>query len=181
MWLKIWRFVTLLLVGLGLTMGGAHVLELPQKMQWGPELYASVNTTLYRYFGVAGAILTVGGILAGAVLVWMGRGRPSFPLTLAGTLCLILSLGLWLTLVAPVNAEVAHILRISPMSVPETWMRLRDRWEYGHVLVFLAWLLGFCLLQLSVLREVPDLEPETVDAARPEPARGFTPGPRVRA
>lgn len=181
MWLKIWRFVTLLIVGLGLTLGGAHVLELPQKLQWGPELYASVNTTLYRYFGIVGAILTVGGILSGVLLCWMVRGRPSFPLTVAATLCLALSLGLWLALVAPVNNEVAHILRISPMSVPETWMRLRDRWEYGHVLAFLAWLLGFCFLQLSVLREVPDQEPVSDEATRPEAAHGFTPRSRVEA
>ncbi|MGV3722169.1 MAG: hypothetical protein ACO1SX_14765, partial [Actinomycetota bacterium] len=147
MWLTICRFVTLLVVGLGLAMGAAHVLELPQKMQFSPELYAAVNAKMYRYFGLAGAVLTVGGIVSSVILMWMVRDRPSFPLTAAGTICLAVSLVLWLTLVAPVNNHIAELLRLSPDTVPDVWMRLRDRWEYGHVLVFLSWLLGYCYLQ----------------------------------
>jgi hypothetical protein len=40
------RFVVLLLAALTLTMEAAHVLALPQKMRYGPELYASVNSTI---------------------------------------------------------------------------------------------------------------------------------------
>jgi hypothetical protein len=34
-------------------------------------------------------------------------------------------------------------------------MRLRGRWEYGHVAAFAAWLAGLCLLIRSVLVETP--------------------------
>lgn len=180
MWLTIWRFVTLLMVGLGMAMGAAHVLELPQKMQFSPELYAAVNSKLYRYFGIAGAVLTVGGIASSAILMWMVRGRPSFPLTTAGTLCLALSLVLWLALVAPVNNHIAELLRLSPSTVPDVWMRLRDRWEYGHVLVFLSWLLGYCFLQLSILREVPDVM-HAEHGASPAAETRATTGRRARA
>ena len=39
---------------LSLTMTSAHVLELPQKMQYDAHMYAAVNTTLYRYFAIVG-------------------------------------------------------------------------------------------------------------------------------
>jgi len=181
MWLKILRFVTLLVVGLGLAMGAAHVLELPQKMQFSPELYAAVNTKMYHYFGSVGAVLTVAGILLSGCLMWMVRGRPAFPLTVGGTLCLAVSLGLWLTLVAPVNNQVAEILRISPASIPDVWLRLRDRWEYGHVLAFLSWLLGYCFLQLSLLREVPDVIHIHDPHAAPHAAPTVAPRPRAPA
>lgn len=54
MGLRALRFVTLLLAALALTMESAHLLELPQTMQYGADLYSAVNTTLYRYFAVVG-------------------------------------------------------------------------------------------------------------------------------
>jgi hypothetical protein len=35
-----------------------------------------------------------------------------------------------------VNGEVAEALRSAPEFVPAVWMRLRNRWEYGHVAGF---------------------------------------------
>jgi len=46
MLVTVWRLLTLLLTALALTMESAHVLELPQKMRWGAELYAAVNDSL---------------------------------------------------------------------------------------------------------------------------------------
>ena len=185
MFLQIWRFITLLLAALGLTMGAAHLLELPQKIGYSPELYAAVNTTLYRYFGLAGGILTVAAILAAGVLVFLSRRHPSFGLALAGTLCLAFSFLLWLALVSPVNTEVAHALQSAPETVPGVWMRLRDRWEYGHVAAFSAWLVGFSLLLLALLREIPVELPDPSAATEPgreaEPIRPLGGRPQAAA
>lgn len=155
MLLRTWRFVTLLLAALGLTLGAAHVLELPPKMAYDAELYAAVTSTLYRLFGSVGAVIQVGSILAAAVLSVMVRGRPSFRLTLSGTLGLVLSLVLWFLLVAPVNAEWLRVMESASASVPAAYERLRPRWEYGHATAFAGWLAGFSLLLLSVLKETP--------------------------
>lgn len=153
--LRIWRFTTLLLAAIGMIMGGAHVLELPPRMQYDPELYATVTRTLYFYFGLIGSVIQVGTILAAAVLSFLVRGRPTFRLTLLGTLGLVLSLALWFMFVAPVNAEWLRVIESDPTSVPAAYERLRPRWEYGHVAAFSAWFLGFCLLLLSVVKETP--------------------------
>jgi hypothetical protein len=78
---------------------------------------------------------------------------------LAGALLLLRAFIAWLAVVAPVNREVAAALRSAPDSVPALWMRLRDRWEYGHAVGFVLQLLGFAALQLSVLLETPRLPP----------------------
>lgn len=151
--LRTWRFITLLLAALGLVMGGAHALELLPKMQYDAKMYAAVTSTLYRYYGLVGGPLQVAAIVAAILLSYLVRGQPSFRLTLFGTLVLVLSLVLWFTLVAPVNAEWSRVIKSGPESVPLAYQRLCPRWEYGHVAAFIAWLIGFSLLLFSVLKE----------------------------
>ena len=158
------RFATLLLAALGLTLGAAHLLEMPQKMKYEGELYADVTSTLYLLFGVVGGAVQVGAVVAAAVLAFVLLRNPSFRLTLLGTLGLVLSLVLWGPIVAPVNAEWGRVIESGPASVPAAYARLRPRWEYGHVAAFAAWFAGFCLLLLSVVRETP--------AATAGPAQG---------
>src|SRR5215217_3359593 len=156
MFLKTWRCITIVLAALALTMESAHVLELPQKMHYDAQMYSAVNTTLYRYFAIVGGVYQVSSIVAAAVLALLVRKRrPSFEWTLAGALCLLLAFGIWLTVVAPVNGEVTKALGSAPASVPAIWMRLRNRWEYGHAAGFVVQLIGVCMLLLSVLVETP--------------------------
>jgi hypothetical protein len=131
--LRIWRFLTIIVAALALTMTSAHVLELPQKMQYDAQLYSAVNTTMYRYFATVGGIYSIGSIIAAGVLAFLVRkNRSVFRWTLAGTLLLVLWFISWLTLVAPVNNQIAAALQSSPETVPALWMQLRGRWEYGH-------------------------------------------------
>src|SRR5689334_23257483 len=68
-----WRFVTIVLSALALTMTSAHVLELPQKMTYTAEMYAAVNTTLYRYFAIIGGPYQIGAMVSALVLTVLVR------------------------------------------------------------------------------------------------------------
>jgi hypothetical protein len=154
--LRIWRFITIVLSSLALTMTSAHVLELPQKMQYGPQLYTSVNTTMYRYFAIVGGVYSMSSIVAAVVLAILVRNnRPVFWWTLAGVVLFVLWFFSWRALVAPVNNQVAAALQSAPESVPELWMRLRVRWEFGHATGFVIQLLGFSALVISIIIETP--------------------------
>jgi hypothetical protein len=153
--LRVWRFLALLLTALSLTMESAHVLELPQKMQYDAQMYTAVNGTLYRYFAIIGGVYQLSSIAAAAIVLFLVRKQRSFEWTLAGALCLLLAFGIWLTVVAPVNSEIAGLLRAAPDSVPEAWMRLRNQWEYGHAAGFGVQLIGLSALLISVLMETP--------------------------
>jgi len=148
-----WRSTTLFLSALGLVMGGAHLLELPVRARYDAEFYMRVTSTLYRYFGLVGGPIQLLALLVAIGLVWRTRGTPSFRATLAGTLCLALSLLLWLLLVQPVNAAWAEALRTGPGAAVQAYAQLRSRWEGGHVAAFAAWLLGFVLLLFGTSRE----------------------------
>jgi hypothetical protein len=151
-----WRFATLLFAALSLTMESAHLLELPQKLQYDAAMYAAVNTTLYRGFAIVGGIYQVGSIILAIVLTALVRRRgETFGWTLAGAILLTAAFGVWLAIVQPVNLQVADAIVSDPASVPAVWMRMRLRWEGGHAAGFVLQVVGFSCLLGSVLVETP--------------------------
>lgn len=155
------RFVTLLLAALAMTMECAHVLELPQKLQWDPALYSAVNSTLYRYFAIVGGPLQVGSIVAAAALAVIARRRRGTwgAAEVAGGMGLAAALAVWVAVVAPVNETVAAVMRSAPEQLPDRWLELRLRWELGHALGFVLQLGGFAALLASVVRDTPRHRP----------------------
>ena len=151
--LAFWRFITIVLSALALTMTSAHVLELPQKMTYTAEMYAAVNTTLYRYFAIIGGPYQIGSIVSAIVLTTLVHRSATFRWALVGTLLLVAAFVSWLILVLPVNREVAAALAASPQAVASLWLQLRERWEYGHATGFVLHLAGFCALVISVVRD----------------------------
>lgn len=154
--------MALVLAALALTMTSAHVLELPQKMQWDASLYAAVNTTLYRYFAIVGGAYIVVAIVATCALAWLVRKRhPAFEWTVIAAVLFVLAFASWLVIVQPVNASIDRTLEASPDGVPAAWAHLRDRWEYGHVVGFVLQLLGLVALVVSTVvetaKEAPDV------------------------
>jgi hypothetical protein len=151
--LTFWRFITIVLSALALTMTSAHVLELPQKLTYSAEMYAAVNTTLYRYFAIIGGPYQIGSMVSAIVLTILVHRSVTFRWALVGTLLLIAAFVSWLILVLPVNREVAAAVAASPQVVPSRWLQLRDRWEYGHATGFVLHLAGFCALVISIARD----------------------------
>jgi hypothetical protein len=152
-----WRFVTLVLAALAIGAPLAHVLEMPVRRTYDPALYVTVTHTLYRYFGIVGAMIEVGAVV-GAV-VWaagLGRSRTSavsaHRWAMAGAACLVLAHALFWLLVNPVNQAFAAW---TPTAVPPDWTRLRDQWEFTHAARAGFFLLGFCALLASVFRAPP--------------------------
>jgi hypothetical protein len=156
MFLKTWRLITLLLASLSLTMESAHVLELPQKLAYDPQMYAAVNGSLYKYFALIGGVYQIGAIVAAFLLALALRGRqPAFAWTLVGALLLLGAFVVWLAVVAPVNSQAAAALRQHPDTVPAMWTQLRNRWEYGHAAGFAIQVLGLIALLISIVIETP--------------------------
>jgi hypothetical protein len=156
MFLKAWRFITLVLVALFMGLEFAHALELPAKMQYNGALYITLQNSLYRYFGAPGpgAWITVGAVLAAISLTVLVRKRhPAFGWTLAGTLCLAIAFPLIFFLkIEPVNTVIEQT---NPDAVPPNFEQLRNQWEYAHAANFGFSLAGFGALLLAVLMDSP--------------------------
>lgn len=156
MFLKFWRFITLILVALFMGLEFAHALELPAKMQYNEALYIKVQNSLYQYFGAPGpgAFITVGAVLSAiALTVLVRKRRAAFGWALMGTLCLAISFPLIFFLgIEPVNVVLKQA---NPGAVPPNFEQLRNQWEYAHAANFGLSLAGFSTLLLSVLVDTP--------------------------
>lgn len=150
--LKAWRFITLVLAALSLGMAFCHTLELPAKMQYDAALWTTINQSLYWQFGsFPGIFSEMGAILAAIGLtVLVRKRRPAFYWSLAGAIFLTLAFVVWVTFVAPMNAEFAQW---TVDSIPANWTEVRNQWEYSHAARFVLQLLGFSALLASVLVE----------------------------
>lgn len=144
--MRIHRFLALVITALSLTMTTAHVLEMPRKLSYSIDLYTAVNSTMYLYFAIFGAIFEVGAIAAVGTLAWRARHQPSARATLTAAIAVALALVSWLVLVQPVNRAVAG---------GASWTDLRLRWEIGHLVGFVFSLAGFVALAIATVREVP--------------------------
>lgn len=150
--LKVLRFATLLLAALAMGMHLAHAFELPPKLQWGPELYLAVQTSLYPVFGTIGPVLEIGALLCAGVLAFQLRGRPAFPFTLTSALAIVAALAVWLIFVLPANMHI-NAWAAAPQSVPTDWAQWRDQWQFAQAATFGLHLVGFSALLYSSIQE----------------------------
>jgi hypothetical protein len=140
----------LTLTALGLAPGAAHVMEMPVKLGYSPELYAAVTSTLYAGFGFVGGTVQVAAVAAVGWLAFRARRLPARWMAAASAAALLASLLLWGATVAPVNAAWAQLSGASATEFAAEYDRLRLRWEYGHLAAFIAWLSGWLGLVATV-------------------------------
>src|SRR6185312_1033210 len=106
---KIWRFASIYLTAITLSLTFSHLLEMPQKLNYGQELYMAVQHTSYLYFALVGAPAELGAVLCVGVLCFLVRPRGrSFWLTITATLCVAAGLAVWFAVVSPANGQMAQ-------------------------------------------------------------------------
>ncbi len=147
------RLLALILAALTVGMKLAHLLELAPKLQWDASLYFPVQTTLYRVFGVAGPVVDFGAIGCLLALTILLRGRMSFPLTTAALAGMVVSVAIWLVVVAPANGPLTSWT--AARAVPPDWIYWRARWQFGQAACFVFDFAAFVVLSVSILRETP--------------------------
>ncbi|KYC43697.1 hypothetical protein WA1_00570 [Scytonema hofmannii PCC 7110] len=158
MFLRTWRFITIILAALAMGTSFAHTLELPAKINYDAALWTTLQQSLYWGFGHIGGYFEAATVfLAAPVLTFLARKRrPALQWTLAGTVCFALAFFVvFLVFTEPMNRE---IVQWTPQSVPANWTQVRNQWEYSHVARFVLHLMGLGAFLISVLVEIPVME-----------------------
>lgn len=154
MFLKIWRFLTLLFAALSMAMAfGGHLLQLPPRMSYDAALWRNTQS-MYQLFGPpVGAIIESGAWVSAVVLAILVRHRrPAFRWTVIGALAFVLAHAAWWLFVFPVNQQMVNW---TPETMPPDWMRWRAQWEYTHAVRALLQIGGLAAFFVSVLVETP--------------------------
>ncbi len=150
---RVTRVLALLLVALTLGLEFAHTLELGPKLNYSPELYLRLNTSLYAWFGPPlGAAIWLGAMVATGLLIWLRR-RSARLLTGASLMLQLLAFANYFARVEPVNGRFRAL---APGQVPRDFTALRAQWEYGHAVGFVLFTVAFLLLVISLLPAPPE-------------------------
>jgi hypothetical protein len=134
------------LTALALVPGGAHLLELPNKMALGEAEYFTAQQ-IYRGWALLGVLLfaTLAANLLLAVL--LRRRGPAFWLALAAFLLVAANLAIFFIWTFPTNQATSNWT-----VAPADWEALRAQWEYSHAVNAAVMFLAFCLATAASLK-----------------------------
>jgi hypothetical protein len=160
---KLLQLVTLVVVAVAFAGALAHVLELPGKRRLSKEAYFTVQSIYYPGFTIAGASEPLAIILTLVLLVTTPQGATFWLVFVALAGFVGMQLVYWL-ITHSLNKVWLHGTKLSgaasgffsfaattadgKQAATENWTRLRDRWEYSHVLR--AGLGGFSFIALAI-------------------------------
>lgn len=166
---QILQILTTVLVAIAMAPALAHALEYPGKMRLSRDAYLTVQPIYYPGFTIAGGVAEAGGLVASIILlVFTPRGTVAFWLTSAAVLGMVgMQIVFWIY-TQPTNrfwlesVKLGNIgavfFAVGPTGQSGTenstvdWRRLRDRWEYSHIVRAGLVFLSFLLLLLAMVR-----------------------------
>jgi hypothetical protein len=142
---KLLQFVAMMLTALALLPGGAHLLELPNKIHLSESDYF-ITQSIYRGWALLGIVL-IGAALANLTLaVLMRAQRASSVFALISGICLLATLAIFFTFTFPANQATNNWTQ-----VPTEWQQLRWQWELSHAVNAVVTFVAFCSLTISLL------------------------------
>ncbi len=143
--LKATQFIAMVLTALTLVPLGAHLAELPNKIDLAQADYF-IAQNVYRGWSLFGVVM-IGAVLANLVLTVLLRGQgAAFGLALVNLACLAGTLLIFFAFTYPANQATNNWTVI-----PAGWQSLRFEWEYSHAVNAVIAFGGFCALTWSLL------------------------------
>ena|SRR5947209_238926 len=165
------EIISILLVALAMAPALAHVLEFPGKSRLTKDAYLTVQPIYYPGFTIAGGIGEAGGVISVlAVLLLTPQSAPAFWLrlvALAAMLCMQVVFWLftqpvnkfWLQGAARPGSFGEAFFNVGSGTPgmraddPNGWKKMRDRWEYSHIVRAALAGLGFVLLVVAAVTQ----------------------------
>jgi hypothetical protein len=146
------QIVSVFLVSVAMSLSLAHALELPGKLRLDKQTYCAVQTIYYPGFTFGGFSEVMGIVAVLALLLMTPVESAAFQWTLIGFVGLVIMHAAYWIITHPVNKFWLKDQNLKGFSAgffgfdpfkqrgqeerddEEAWKRLRDRWEYSHVL-----------------------------------------------
>ena len=143
--LKVTQFIAMVLTALTLVPLGAHLAEMPNKIDLAQSDYF-IAQNVYRGWDLFGVVM-IGAIAANLVLAVLLRGhRSALGLVLVNLTCLVGALTIFFAFTYPAN-EATNNWTV----IPAGWQSLRLEWELSHAVNAVIAFGGFCALAWSVV------------------------------
>ena len=143
--LRVVQFLAVVLTALALVPAGAHLFELPNKIDLSRDAYFTIQG-VYAGWAWLG-IVDFAALIMNAVMAVRLRRQPlAFSFALATTLCFVVFFVIFFIWTFPANQATSNWT-----TIPEGWSDLRRQWEYSHAVNALVMLVALCSATLSAL------------------------------
>jgi hypothetical protein len=139
------QFLTVVSTALALISAGAHLFELPNKIDLSRDAYQSVQGVYvgWAWFGIVDlAALIMNVVLA----IKLRRQRLAFSFAVTAALCFVVFFAIFFTWTFPANQATANWT-----TMPDNWSELRQEWEYSHAVNAVVMLVALYSVMLSVI------------------------------
>lgn len=154
---RVCQFLAIIFTALAFVPVGAHLMELPAKIDMPEEPYFVVQQ-IYRGWALAGVVIFA-AIFANLASALVARHNPrQFWLSLAAALLIAATLVIFFAWTYPANQATGNWT-----STPMDWKRLRSEWEYSHAVNALV---TFAALLCSVAAALSYRSPATESIRR---------------
>jgi len=162
------QIATIFFVAITMSLPLAHALEFPGKMRLNAETYMAVQTIYYPGFtiGGIGEPLAILGSLALLIAMWRD---PAFWWIVAALLALIITHAVFWFVTQPTNRfwlRSQQMVKVgtkffgteekdrqtSREELDTNWMRMRNQWEYSHIIRALLSAVALIVLLIALAR-----------------------------
>ncbi len=144
---RVVEFAALLFAALVLIPSGAHLAELPNKMDFSRGEYLTVPQ-IYAGWALFGFVIFPALVSTLVFTIKVRRVRQAFRPAMTALLCLIGGQAIFWTFTFRANVATANWTMLPP-----NWIDLRAQWEYSHAAGAVLNLVAFVALTLAVLVE----------------------------
>lgn len=145
------QVTTVFFASVAMSMALSHALELPGKLRLGKDNYVAIQAIYYPGFTIGGIAEPLAIIVTLVLLLLTPSSNPAFWWTLTGMIGLAMMQAAYWIITHPVNkfwvkglelkGVQAGFFSIGSKNPPkrtgngdqESWKRLRNRWEFSHV------------------------------------------------
>ncbi|WP_134498236.1 DUF1772 domain-containing protein [Microvirga pakistanensis] len=148
--LRVIQFLAVVLTALALVPTGAHLFELPNKIDLPRDAYLTVQGVYagWAWFGIVDlAALIMNVVLA----VRLRRQRRAFSFAVTAALCFVVFFAIFFTWTFPANQATANWT-----TLPDNWSELRQEWEYSHAVNAAVMFIALVSVTLSVISAKQD-------------------------
>jgi hypothetical protein len=160
------QLIAVLLVALAMSLALAHALELPGKKRLDERTYIAVQTIYYPGFTLGGVGEPLALIATLVLMLATPRTASAFWWTVIAFVGVVVMHAIFWLVTQPVNRYWLKNQRlgnlgqrffsptqgVAPDPENQNWVRLRDRWEYSHLVRAICSVVAFVAVIIAVLR-----------------------------
>jgi hypothetical protein len=148
--LRVVQFFAVVLTALAVVPAGAHLFELPNKIDLPRDAYLVVQG-VYAGWALFGIVDLAALVMNVVLAVRLRRQPPAVYFAAVAAVCFVVFFAIFFPWTFTANQATANWT-----TLPDNWSGLRQEWEYSHAVNAVVMLIALCSVTLAVITAKQD-------------------------